>query len=294
MKNIKIKNGYYIKDFSSVSEDITWKNLVTFIQNNSNLFSSIKYDEGIKRVSVTFLNDSKNIEKIIKSVDLTKVLEQQLLRSIKLNLKFDKIRKDVVLSDENVENYKDYNEVFYEISCRRTNNDNNVFFHESSLIDYTKDVPTDVFDTCKYVLALVSFVEKEDTIKRSTQELIGTRSSNKEIFLCLDTKSPYDHNFVENPFLNYNVGTKLDISEFIKMYNDNSYKDLILEEEDLQNDIVRIYSFLNFKIAKSNFILPSKDIVDFLNFKSYVNTFLYNNFINSLYKSLEDIWPTIK
>ena len=139
MKNIKIKNGYYVNDFSSISEEHTWGSLVNFIKKNSEYFSSISFDEKERRATVSFLNQD-DIINIIKDVDKSKILEKTLVRTIKLNTEFNKETLMLALSDKNIEKFKDYNEVQYEITCRKTNNDSSLFFHESALVDYTKNI----------------------------------------------------------------------------------------------------------------------------------------------------------
>lgn len=285
MKNIKIKNGYYVNDFSSISEDHTWGSLVNFIKKNSESFSSINFDENEKRATVSFLNQD-DIINVIKDVDKSKVLEKTLIRSIKLNTKFDKENLMLILTNENVEKFKDYNEVKYEVTCRQTNDDSSLFFHESALVDYTKTYNN--LSDCTKVLTLITFDQIESTFNIKTDQ-ITNRTINKSILLCLDVK---EDQFVEDAFSDYNHSSKLDILKFIKNYNlgvEFNKADYINVEKT--DNYVTTYSFSNFKISVSEFLLPNSNLVEFLNFKSFSGTFIYENFMKSLYISLEKIWP---
>lgn len=284
MKNIKIKNGYYVNDFSSISEEHTWGSLVNFIKKNSEYFSSISFDEKERRATVSFLNQD-DIINIIKDVDKSKILEKTLVRTIKLNTEFNKETLMLVLSDKNIEKFRDYNEVQYEITCRKTNNDSSLFFHESALVDYTKNVQN--LDKCNTVLALITF-DQNESIFNIKSDKISNRVTKQSIFLCLNVK---DDTFIENSFPEYNK-TKLNIDKFIENYNKGvnfNKADYINVEQTTEN--ISTYSFSNFQISVSEFLLPNADIVEFLNFKSFVGSFIYDNFIKSLYNSLEKIWP---
>jgi hypothetical protein len=284
MKNIKIKNGYYVNDFSSISEEHTWGSLKNFIKKNSEYFSSISFDEKERRATVSFLNQDDIID-IIKDVDKSKILEKTLVRTIKLNTKFNKETCMLALSDENIEKFRDYNEVQYEITCRKTNNDSSLFFHESALIDYTKNISN--LDQCNTVLALITF-DQNESVFNIKNDKISNRIVKQSIFLCLNVK---EDKFIENSFLDYNK-TKLNIDKFIENYNKGinfNKGDYITVEQTAEN--ISTYSFSNFQISVSEFLLPNADIVEFLNFKSFVGSFIYDNFIKSLYNSLEKIWP---
>lgn len=284
MKNIKIKNGYYVNDFSSISEEHTWSSLVNFIKKNSEYFSSISFDEKERRATVSFLNQD-DIINIIKDVDKSKILEKTLVRTIKLNTEFNKETLMLALSDKNIEKFRDYNEVQYEITCRKTNNDSSLFFHESALVDYTKNIQN--IDKCNTVLALITF-DQNESIFNIKSDKISNRVTKQSIFLCLNVK---DDTFIENPFSEYNK-TKLNIDKFIENYNKGinfNKADYINVEQTTEN--ISTYSFSNFQISVSEFLLPNADIVEFLNFKSFVGSFIYDNFIKSLYNSLEKIWP---
>lgn len=284
MKNIKIKNGYYVNDFSSISEEHTWGSLVNFIKKNSEYFSSISFDEKERRATVSFLNQD-DIINIIKDVDKSKILEKTLVRTIKLNTEFNKETLMLVLSDKNIERFRDYNEVQYEITCRKTNNDSSLFFHESALVDYTKNIQN--IDKCNTVLALITF-DQNESIFNIKSDKISNRVTKQSIFLCLNVK---DDTFIENSFSEYNK-TKLNIDKFIENYNKGinfNKADYINVEQTSEN--ISTYSFSNFQISVSEFLLPNADIVEFLNFKSFVGSFIYDNFIKSLYNSLEKIWP---
>lgn len=284
MKNIKIKNGYYVNDFSSISEEHTWGSLVNFIKKNSEYFSSISFDEKERRATVSFLNQD-DIINIIKDVDKSKILEKTLVRTIKLNTEFNKETLMLALSDKNIEKFRDYNEVQYEITCRKTNNDSSLFFHESALVDYTKNIQN--LDKCNTVLALITF-DQNESIFNIKSDKISNRVTKQSIFLCLNVK---DDTFIENSFPEYNK-TKLNVDKFIENYNKGinfNKADYINVEQTTEN--ISTYSFSNFQIGVSEFLLPNNDIVEFLNFKSFVGSFIYDNFIKSLYNSLEKIWP---
>lgn len=284
MKNIKIKNGYYVNDFSSIGEEHTWSFLVNFIKENSKYFSSISLNEEERRATVSFLNQDDIID-IIKDIDESKLLEKTLVRTIKLNTEFNKETLMLVLSDKNIEKFKDYNEVQYEITCRKTNNDSSLFFHESALVDYTKNIQN--INKCNTVLALITF-DQNESIFNIKSDKISNRVAKQSIFLCLNVE---DDTFIENSFSEYNK-TKLNIDKFIENYNKGinfNKEDYITIEETTEN--ILTYSCSNFQISVSEFLLPNADIVEFLNFKSFVGSFIYDNFIKSLYNSLEKIWP---
>jgi hypothetical protein len=218
-------------------------------------------------------------------VDKSKILEKTLVRTIKLNTEFNKETLMLALSDKNIEKFKDYNEVQYEITCRKTNNDSSLFFHESALVDYTKNIQN--IDKCNTVLALITF-DQNESIFNIKSDKISNRVTKQSIFLCLNVK---DDIFIENSFSEYNK-TKLNIDKFIENYNKGinfNKADYINVEQTTEN--ISTYSFSNFQISVSEFLLPNADIVEFLNFKSFVGSFIYDNFIKSLYNSLEKIWP---
>lgn len=285
MKNIKIKSGYYVNDFSSISEDHTWGSIVNFIKKNSNNFSSISFDDKEKRAVVSFLNENDIID-IIKDVDKSIILEKTLLRSIKLNVEFDKESGMLILSDKNINRFKNYNEVKYEITCRKNNDDSSLFFHESSLIDYTKGNKN--LNKCDTVLALVTFDQNESIFNIKTDQ-ITNRVLHKSIILCLNVKTD---KFIEDDFSNYNNSVELDILKFIKNYNEgNNFNKADYIHVKESNDVIITYSFSNFKISVSEFLLPESNLIEFLNFKSFSGAFIYESFMKSLYASLEKIWP---
>jgi hypothetical protein len=107
--------------------------------------------------------------------------------------------------------------------------------------------------------------------------------------LVIDFKN---EKIIENSFEEINVNVKLNINEFIKNYNeDNEFNkaNYIFIENNEEN--ITTYSFSNFKIGVSEFLLPNKDLSDFINFKNFSGSFIYSSFINSLYNSVEKIWP---
>jgi hypothetical protein len=284
MKNIKVKNGYYLNDFSSISEEHTWGSLTNFIKKNSDKFSSVTINEKEKQVIVSFL-DKNNFLDIIKYDEEMDFLKRTLIRTIKLNTKFNKETKTIDLTNENTEKFKDYNEVIYSIGCRSANDDSSLFFHESALVDYTKNIQN--IDKCNNVLALITF-DQNESIFNIKSDKISNRVTKQSIFLCLNVK---DDKFIENSFSEYNK-TKLNIDKFIENYNKGinfNKADYINVEQTDEN--ISTYSFSNFQISVSEFLLPNADIVEFLNFKSFVGSFIYDNFIKSLYNSLEKIWP---
>ena len=285
MKNVKVRNGYYLDDFSSTDSNIIWSKLISFVNENKEKFSSINIDKENNEIILTVLNED-NILDLFKNSNIDDFVLKNLNRKINLNLTFDKSIKNVILSEDNVENFKNFNEVSYSIDCKNINNENTLFFHESALVNYTENDNISDFLNSNTYLCLFSFDEDESIYHKETGKIINLKNT-KEIFLCLNRKND---TLINDTFKTLNNGSNINIEKFINVYNDDRFIEGIFDFFVEKDDTINTYKFSNFKMAASSFNLPNGNEEDFLNFKNYSSYFIYNSFINNLRKSLEKFW----
>lgn len=285
MKNIKVKTGFYIDDFSSANFDVVWGKLTTFINENQKNFSSIKVDKDNSQIIVSFHNESDIID-LMNTFDKYDLIKKKLNRQIRLNTIFDKEEKKLKVSIENTEKYDKFNEVLYSIDCSNLKNENSLYFHESSLIDYTKDYDTSSLMNCPYRLILISYLESELIYEKNFDKQIE-KSNIKYMFLCINVLTDQ---ILDDTFSSLNTESNININDFINAYNNDLYEDDHFNKIIDEGNIIKTYKFSNFKFAQSDFILPDGKELNFLNFKNFVSYFIYETFLNTLKSKLEVLW----
>lgn len=289
MKNIKVRSGYYLEDFSSTSLDIVWSKLAEIIKRNQKNFSSITVDKENNQIIVSFI-DEADIISVIKTIDKNSLLNQNLRKQIRLNLTFNKEDKKLVLSTENTEKFEKFNEVCYSIDCANVKNENSLYFHESSLVDYTEKNTITELKECRFKLALVSYNETISTCTYydDKEPVENSKTVTKYMYLCVDT---LNDKIIENEFTSLNKDLNIKILDFINVYNNDSYEDGCFNYENFDNESIAFsYKFSNFKMALSDFILFEQKEDEFLRFKSFVSYFIYDTFLTKLINDLENIW----
>jgi hypothetical protein len=289
MKNVKVKSGYYLDNFSSTSLDIVWSKIAEIIKQNQKNFSSVNVDKENNQIIVSFV-DEADIINMIKTIDKNSLLNQNLRRQIRLNLTFNKEGKNLILSTENTDKFEKFNEVCYEIDCANVKNENSLYFHESSLVDYTEKNLISELKNCPFKLVLVSYNENVSTCvyhddKEPTEM---TKNTTKYMYLCIDTSND---KLIENEFSTLNKDEKIKILDFINVYNNDLYENDCFNYEDFENESIAIsYKFSDFKMTVSDFVLPEQKEDEFLRFKSFVSYFIYDTFLTKLINDLENIW----
>jgi hypothetical protein len=289
MKNIKVKSGYYIDGFSSTSMDIVWSKVAALIKENQKNFSSITVDKDNSQVILTFINEEDIIDEV-KTINKNSLVDKSLRRQIRLNLTFDKGTHKLILSSDNTEKFEKFNEVCYSIDCANINEENSLYFHESSLVDYTEKNFSSSLSECQFRLALVSYNEtKSACIYFDDKEPIeDTKITKKYMFLCVDKTTD---KIIENEFKILNKDSNLKILDFIKTYNNDLYENDCFNYEDFENESIAIsYKFSDFKMTVSDFVLPEQNEDEFLRFKNFVSYFIYDTFLTKLINDLENIW----
>ena len=94
MKIIKIENSYDLGDsFSGISMESAWKKLINYIQNKKDALNKISIFKEHGKIFIQSLYDDNDLLSIIKKVDPSKFFKKNLIRTIKLNLKFNKESK---------------------------------------------------------------------------------------------------------------------------------------------------------------------------------------------------------
>lgn len=285
MKNIKIKSGFYIDDFSSTGSDIVMSKLTLFIKENQSKFSSINLDKENNQIIVSFKNEDDILD-LIKTFDKNFLIEKNLNKQIRLNLKFNKETKSLELSNENVEKFNHHNEVIFSIDCSNLKNEDMLYFHESSLVNNTEEDFNEDLKNCKYKLILISYNEKEITYDKLTSKQ-NERNNQKYLYLCIDKTND---KIVEDIFESLNKDSNINIFDFIKRFNSDFALHKSLDYfKEVENTIIT-YRFSNFKMAESDFSLPNAKENDFLNFKAFVSYFIYETFMSNLKNKLENLW----
>lgn len=287
MSKFKFSNEYYLnKDmFSSVSSDRLWTKLFNYISSNSKMSDNIKYDRNELRIRISSPIYGNPLIKLAPPDEIK--IDRNIVRVTQLNTTFDKATKSLILTDENVENFPEYNSVSYQMICKNKLNDNldSLFFHESSLVDYTMNFNKDDYLACQKYLMIVTFTNTRTVVDDETGTPHGSRNDDI-IFVCFDKST---NRIDENSFPILNQGTSIDVDAFISAYNnDKSTLNDALNTvvEDGGNTIFNYYS--DFKSAVSMFKLIDGDELEFVNFKSF-NSIRYDKFIKSLRSKLTEI-----
>lgn len=288
MSTFKYGNGYYLdkESFSSVTFEKLWDKLFAYVKDHALMSDKIKYDEHAGKIIIT--SDANSVNPIIK-LDLENDLrlEKQLIRITQLNTKFDKLNKNLALSEENVEEFPNYNTISYQYACenKNINGMDSLFFHESALADYTKNFDKNEYLACQDYLMIVTFKNIKNVIDNSTGT-VNTFTFNDMIFVCYDKATQKLVNVV---FPILNAGTSLNVSDFITVYNENPQSLDTAFHRIIEEDGKTITnSYTDFKSAVSMFKLIHRDELEFINFKSF-NSIMYEKFIENLKTKLTRI-----
>jgi len=287
MIDFKSENSYYmdVDSFSSVSLDVLWDKLTRLVNDNARAVDAIKVDSGSHKIE---MHSTGSVNSIVDfDVKAVPKMKKNFIRVLQLNLAFDKALKSLRLSTDNVESFPLYNTVSYQTACENKNIEdlNSLYFHESALVDYTKNFNKNDYLACTHYLMIVTYTATKTTVNASNGTPI-VLTNDEMIFLCFDaaTEKIVD---VEFPVLNRDAS--IDVEKFIRAYNeDKSTLETAMAESSMIDGNAVFNAYTNFKSAMSMFKLMNDDELDFLNFKSF-STFMYDRFIKSLKTSLTRI-----
>ena len=288
MSTFKYGNGYYLdkESFSSVTIERLWEKLFAYVKDNALMTDKIKYDEHAGKIIIT--SDANAVNPIIKlNLSNDMKLEKQLIRITQLNTTFDRLNKNLALSTENVEEFPNYNTISYQYACE--NKDitglDSLFFHESALVDYTKNFNKNEYLACQDYLMIVTFKNIKNVIHNSTGN-VSTFTSDDMIFVCYDSST---QKLVNAAFPILNAGTSINVSDFIAAYNNDPSTLTTALHRVIDEDGKTISdSYSDFKSAVSMFKLINRDELEFINFKSF-NSIMYERFIENLKTKLSRI-----
>lgn len=283
MSNIvKIEHSYDLgSKFSNISIEGAWSRLLNYLQENKQLVNRIVLHKDDNKIALQSLDEGILLD-IITEIDPTQYFKRNLIRSIKLNVSFDKDSKKLVLSEENVDEIeaKKSNVIEYTIS----NNDyikNDVYFNESAVLSNYENLHKDDYQNSKYKLAIIFF---EKNIKNIIKD---NNSIEKDMNLSGHVLLPFaDNKLIISEDLEYDES--LNLGEIVFKYNNGeTISNQIYEEET--NEIKTILSYSNFKLLKTNIILLDDSNSGIELFKSCTNEYLFNNFLEAEYKIAEEI-----
>lgn len=282
MKTIKIENSYDLGDkYSNVTQEGAWIKIINYLNANKDLLNKLSPHKENYNILLQSL-DFNNLLNIIKKIDPSIYFQKNLIRTIKLNLKFNKESKELEL-DENLNNLNDINTVTYNPSYEnRIKND--IYFSEDSLLINYENISAEEINNSCYALGIL-FFNKKQFKKNENEELILESESLEHIFLIYNRKND------KIVFINFNElnreNTMFNLSNFIIKYNNNE----IINDEDfnVDNDLI-YYKFSKFKLSKTIILLNSPTENAILFFKNSLNKYIFDNFINLQYeRNSEDI-----
>lgn len=283
MSNIvKIEHSYDLgSKFSNISIEGAWSRLLNYLQENKQLVNRIVLHKDDNKIALQSLDEGILLD-IITEIDPTQYFKRHLIRSIKLNVSFDKDSKKLVLSEENVDEIeaKKSNVIEYIIS----NNDyikNDVYFNESAVLSNYENLHKEDYQNSKYKLAIIFF---EKNIKNIIKD---NNSIEKDMNLSGYVLLPFaDDKLIISEDLEYDES--LNLGEIVFKYNNGeTISNQIYEEET--NEIKTILSYSNFKLLKTNIILLDDSNSGIELFKSCTNEYLFNNFLEAEYRIAEEI-----
>lgn len=283
MSNIvKIEHSYDLgSKFSNISIEGAWSRLLNYLQENKQLVNRIVLHKDDNKIALQSLDEGILLD-IITEIDPTRYFKRNLIRTIKLNVSFDKDSKKLVLSEENVDEIeaKKTNVIEYTIS----NNDyikNDVYFNESAVLSNYENLHKEDYQNSKYKLAIIFF---EKNIKNIIKD---NNSIEKDMNLSGYVLLPFaDNKLIISEDLEYDES--LNLGEIVFKYNNGeTISNQIYEEET--NEIKTILSYSNFKLLKTNIILLDDSNSGIKLFKSCTNEYLFNNFLEAEYGIAEEI-----
>lgn len=268
MNKYKTDTRFYLdkSQFGGKTAAETWNKLKNYIASHESDFDRIVYDNSALKVTCTS-HDFNKLNEFVKMTASDFALEKCLVRTCLLNTTLDKANKSLMLSNDNTENFEDYNTIIYYVQCADDFNErNSVFFHESALVNYAQDEYS--INLVRKVLGIIAY----------TESYSNGFSKDEIMYVCydLDTNKILTSNEYTYPTLNDGKDAS-DVSTAKSRYNAGTLSNL-----EIQHDGVTLR---NFKFAKTMFKMTSES--DFINFKSFVSAPIYNTFIENAKKDLE-------
>ena len=279
--SIKIRTSKYTGDsFAGRTAQELWDKLLRHIRENGRSLDGVYLDELHSSVKVTF-SSNKNLLDLIDQVSPSMALGKSLIRTAKLNLEFDKATKGLKLSNKNVEEFPDYNEVTYSLTCNDMSiPKDSLFFHESALVNYMDDdFDKAAYDSCQYVLALVNY-NVHKTYVNSTFE---TEESdyNETAFLCYDEAS---RKYARQDYSDtLNISSSTDISQLIDMLNQNDDSMIIPDRTVISdNDEMTYYQYSDVRVKKTFVKMIDQSPADVIRFFSFLSSDKQKEWIESM------------
>lgn len=262
-KIVKIEHSYNLSDyFSNVTFDGVWQKLINYLQENKALLNKIVLYKEDNKIKIQSVNEHELID-IIKTIDPSGFFKKNLIRTIKLNVKFNKELKELEITNENIDSYENSNIIEYTITfdnCVK----NDVYFHESSLLINYENINRDLLLSSNYRLCVIFYDEAID----------GTNQLNEKYLLCAynlsNDKIIFINELCEDASLNQLF------SSVINSYNTTkTFRPLI----SFNNKI-----FTNFELKITNVILIDDSYKSVLLFKNSMNNYIFESYIKSLHK----------
>lgn len=273
-KIIKIDHSYELPSyFSNVTLSGAWSRLTNYLQENKTLLSKIVFYKEDNKIKIQSI-DENNLIDIIREIDPSGYFKKNLIRTIKLNVEFDKETKSLKISDKNIEPNENLNIIEYSITFDN-NIQNTVYFHESSILVNYENALKESLKNPDYNLGILYFNKTDDDKVTLENVLFVFDKSNKLVFVNDINKD--NKEFDLNMFiLKYNSGNAITESDFNYSYTNGSGKTCVIK-------------FSNFKLLKTNILILNNDKESILLFKNSMNNYLFNNYLMGQYQYSRDI-----
>lgn len=273
-KIIKIDHSYELPSyFSNVTLSGAWSRLTNYLQENKTLLSKIVFYKEDNKIKIQSI-DENNLIDIIREIDTFGYFKKNLIRTIKLNVEFDKETKSLKISNKNIEPNENLNIIEYSITFDN-NIQNTVYFHESSILVNYENTLKESLKNPDYNLGILYFNKTDDDKVTLENVLFVFDKSNKLVFVNDINKD--NKEFDLNMFiLKYNSGNAIIESDFNYTYTNGSGKTCVIK-------------FSNFKLLKTNILILNNDKESILLFKNSMNNYLFNNYLMEQYQYSRDI-----
>lgn len=273
-KIIKIDHSYELPSyFSNVTLSGAWSRLTNYLQENKTLLSKIVFYKEDNKIKIQSI-DENNLIDIIREIDPFGYFKKNLIRTIKLNVEFDKETKSLKISNKNIEPNENLNIIEYSITFDN-NIQNTVYFHESSILVNYENTLKESLKNPDYNLGILYFNKTDDDKVTLENVLFVFDKSNKLVFVNDINKD--NKEFDLNMFiLKYNNGNAIIESDFNYTYTNESGKTCVIK-------------FSNFKLLKTNILILNNDKESILLFKNSMNNYLFNNYLMEQYQYSRDI-----
>lgn len=280
MNAIKITTSKNTGDlFAARTKQDLWNKLLNYIREHASSMNGVMIDEFHSQIKIKYSSEQQFLD-IVDKIAPSLVLDKNVIRTVKLNTIFDKPSKGLSLSNENVEDFSDYNEIFYSFTCNMKDvPKNSIFFHESALVNYMDDFDRQKYDSCTYRLALLNYDVQKLYVKSDFQTEESTY--NETTFLCFnETSNAYSGQSFSDTL---NQNSSIDV-ETVASSIRNGQVSLADRTVSLDNDEMIYYSFSNVKLKNTSMRMIDQSPADIIRFFSFLSREKQQEWISSIFR----------